>query len=206
MRNILTVYEDFLPNYWEYRNWALQLNYATQTYHGETFTNVSADWGRFPNHLLSDVLGFTVCPVLSFLRSNQAGSSVGSTPPIHCDVDVDSCDFASVLYMTTPEIDSNNYSGTAFWRHRQSGLISLPDDVNALKYSGYPENIIQTLNQDGFDETKWELEGMVRMKANRMMVYPAKVFHSRYPFDGIGDSVANSRLIWVNFFNMRENG
>lgn len=196
----LIVKENFLPNFYATREWALKMNYGTNVYKGTPFHNTSPDWGQYPTHLLEDVMGFPIQSTLSVLRFNteEPGSTV--SPFIHSDFGIDGAEWASVLYLSTPEQDSQQSGGTAFWRHKATGLRGLPDNPGLLVATGFTDDIIKQIDSDGFDETNWKLEMFTSMKSNRLIVYPSSLFHSRYPNAAFGTDARTGRLIWVNFF------
>lgn len=196
----LQVVENFLPNFYQYRDWALNLEYGTREYKNEKYINVSSDWGKFPTQLLSSVMQFPVQSTLSFIRYNTKDIGSVSTPFIHSDLNIDGATWASVLYLSTPEQDLVETSGTAFWRHKDTGLRTMPGDPNLLLDHGFTSDIIEKINKDGYDESNWKLEGFTSMKSNRLIIYPASVFHSRYPNHSFGEDAKTGRLIWVNFF------
>lgn len=196
----LRVIDDFLPNYWETRRFATGLDYGPQRYRGATYNDISSDWGRYPTELISEAMGFQIQPTLSMFRINKADEDISTSPYIHADNSIEGSKWASLIYLSTPEQDAREYGGTAFWRHKSLGISSLPMDMEVVKSQIDPQEFVNDLNKDGFDETKWELESMVRMKGNRLLIYPGNMFHSRWPKHGFGDSVENGRLIWVGFF------
>lgn len=92
---------------------------------------------------------------------------------------------AMVLYL------SEGDSGTAFWKHKQTGkdrILPAQDDL------------LDEVCADWNDETKWERIINVDMKFNKAIVYKSCLFHSRYPFKAFGDSPESGRLIAVAFF------
>lgn len=92
---------------------------------------------------------------------------------------------ALVLYL------SEGLSGTAFWRHKETGAVRIdPGDTE----------LFETINKDWDDKMSWEMVENVAMKFNRALIYESALFHSRYPFDAFGDSPEAGRLIVVAFF------
>lgn len=90
--------------------------------------------------------------------------------------------------------------GTAFWKHKEYGWDAHPteEQIRAKGLEPTPE-LFAKLHQDGFDETKWEMTELIDMKFNRLFVFHAPKFHSRYPFKPFGDKTLNARLIKVYF-------
>lgn len=126
---------------------------------------------------------------LSLFRSGRAEGD-DPTTYIHADSAV-KAQYAGVLYLTR---DSDARGGTAFWRHRSLGIEALPGFVT--------QEFADRLNHDGGNESLWEMTRMVDMQFNRFVIYPTSVFHSRYPRQGFGQSLEDSRLIYACFFDM----
>lgn len=99
-----------------------------------------------------------------------------------------------ILYLNTQRTCQG---GTAFWRHRSSGLVAHPTDDELAVLGG--DAFIEQLRSDGLDESKWEQTGMVEMKWNRLLMFDSRLFHSPYPRQGWGSSVDDGRLIQVYF-------
>lgn len=192
----LQVVENFLPDFYQWRNYALSLPFKKEIYQGEEYDNISSDWGKYPKHLLEEVMGFPIQSTLSLFRYSTEDTQLGVD--IHSDMTVDGADFASVIYMSTPEQDAAYHSGTAFFRHKATGLHGTAP-LPIMKNSGLSDAIIEQIHNDASDETKWKLEGFISMKSNRLIVYPCSVFHSKYG-QSFGSDVESGRLIWVNFF------
>ncbi len=96
---------------------------------------------------------------------------------------------ALVVYLNAPG------SGTAFWRHKKSGLIEL---VNLAQ----DENL-STVAPDWDNPDAWEQIDFVEAKPNRAVIYKSSWFHSRFPFEAGGTSEDDGRLAVVSFFNFR---
>lgn len=89
---------------------------------------------------------------------------------------------------------SEGPSGTAFWKHNVTGCnrIDAGDDW-----------LLEQVNTDWNDASKWKAERFVQMKFNRALIYESALFHSRYPFKAFGNSPKTGRLIVVAFFTPR---
>lgn len=86
-------------------------------------------------------------------------------------------------------------SGTAFWRHKATGALTIHVGQQALW---------KAVRDDWNDEGKWEQIRFVPMKANRALIYDSAQFHSRYPFAAFGDCPENGRMVAVAFFNLKD--
>lgn len=92
---------------------------------------------------------------------------------------------ALVLYL------GDGPSGTAFWRHKATGTIAIRQGQVGL---------LNKIQNDWEDESKWEQREMVEMKKNRCLIYESALYHSRFPFKAFGNSPETGRLIAVAFF------
>lgn len=99
-----------------------------------------------------------------------------------------------VAYLTEHEQES----GTAFFKHKRTGLTKMPSFQEMKDMS-----IMEELKQDmvSRDPSKWEQTGYVEGKYNRALIFDAPLFHSRYPLEGIGNAVDSGRMVWVCHFH-----
>lgn len=94
--------------------------------------------------------------------------------------------------------------GTAFYMHRPTGLRAMPSFQEMRDAGTFDELKADMVSRD---PDKWELTDYVRGRKNRALVFPAPLFHSRYPLEGLGTSVDDGRLVWVShFYKMAGNG
>lgn len=114
-----------------------------------------------------------------------------------------SCDeMAAVVYLTRPLYC---YGGTAFWKHRGLGLDYYPDMADCELNSIVPGQwLAEQVNQDGQSSDAWEMTGLVSMKFNRLVTYPTKLFHSRYPKESFGNNQDDGRLILAAFYSIND--
>lgn len=98
-----------------------------------------------------------------------------------------------VLYLTEHE----QPSGTAFFRHKPTGLTEMPSFAE-MRDMG----ILAELKADmvSRDPDKWEMVGYVEGKLNRAVIFDAPLFHSRFPLEGIGEDIDSGRAVWVSHF------
>lgn len=135
---------------------------------------------------------------MSFFRLNLKGEMPHSF--VHSD---EICaDWAGLLYLN-PEEQSKG--GTAFWKHKIMRWDKLPSDETVDDLGLTQEEFGTKLNEDWKNQDMWEMSGFMGMKFNRFLIYPTKMFHSRYPHEGFGDNADNGRLVWVCFFNGKIN-
>ena len=149
---------------------------------------------------------------LRFSMVTMRGEELG---PWQCMPHVDGAKAAGLIYLNLPDQCSG---GTAFFRHRASGLECIPhslppEKMRELERQGYgsvrewleailrpparPQGYITGSNED------WEQIGLVEMKFNRLVLYSGQIFHSGlFAEDDFGQS-ADQRRLTFNFFVRR---
>lgn len=197
---VLTLFDNFLPGDWcgKLRHEILDQGFETKyiqevpdgpqtPYHT---VNTNRDMSEMFFHI-GAALGQKVIPRQQAFRLGAEKSHQHSV--VHSDNVTAS--LASVYYLNPPE---QCQGGTAFWRHKKHGWDFMPT-AEQLAQKGYT---IEEMRQDWLDKDAWEMVTLAGMKTNRLIVYPTQAFHSRWPFDGFGNTPENSRLIWAGFFDI----
>ena len=148
-------------------------------------------WGDHSLMLRSLIMatGKVLVPNSMFFRLTNVGMEQAY---IHSDRE--SGNNTCVVYLTEHE----QASGTAFFRHKSTGLTHMPSMLD-MHNSG----ILEELKSDmvSRDPNKWEQTGYVEGKYNRALIFDAPLFHSRFPLEGIGNNIDSGRLIWATHFN-----
>lgn len=162
---------------------------------GATYTGISLypvpQWFE----RISELLGKPIVPRLSCFRLNLAGEIPHSW--VHSD---DICaTYASVLYLNPSEQCTG---GTAFWRHREKGIDSLPSKEELTADGMDADLYYKSMDAEWKDLSLWEQCGFVPMKFNRFITYPTSMFHSRYPHEAFGTGPQDGRLIWICFYDL----
>jgi len=126
-------------------------------------------------------------------------------------------DLAGVLYLMP---DDRCRGGTAFWRHRGTGLLVPPTRIDAQARSFMRRRGLRSREQlftamlddhppaegRGFrfvteTSAQWELVASVPMRCNRLVLYPSALFHSALVTDEMfGELRSTRRLTQVMFF------
>lgn len=121
----------------------------------------------------------------------------GSRPKVHADVAVD---WAGMVYLTP---DAPMSSGTAFYRHKATGLESPPTDrqARAWGYADAAEFDDKVIRADKADLTKWEQIGHVGPVFNRLVLFRGAEFYHA-PLGGCGTDTETARLTHIFFFNV----
>jgi len=124
--------------------------------------------------------------ILSFIRS--AHENFDTDLRIHADhiIEGKKAVLASVLYIEVKD------SGTAFYSHKQYGSI-LPVTVSNEEFD-------RLIIEDSNDESKWIMTDFISGVPNRLLMYDANMFHSKYP-KVIKNGV---RKVLVNFYERAE--
>lgn len=187
----LNVYDRFLApeDFAAWRDLARHLDFATVQHprDGHLYQNV----GLLPvGWTLVPAIGYVIDQPrvekrLEFLRLGEPQDGAGN---IHCD-DGDA-QLASVYYLNSSAELRDQPTGTAFWSHKWLKSDRLP--------LGAEPEVVDFINRDRTDESKWELEFVLPAKENRLIVYPTVMFHSRWPLEPKA-----GRLVHVSFFNVR---
>ena len=143
---------------------------------------------------LEEKEGTPVEPITMYYRVNT--SDFDTKDRIHCDLDVQGVEpkRAGVLYLTQPSPnDSRQVSdGTAFWLEH-GGENHFDHDID------YHDCVLNSPGAFNF----W-LDFVVSARYNRMLTYPARYFHSRYPAKAWGEREGNldeARIVVVVFYS-----
>lgn len=223
--NQVQIFDDFLPNPESFRQKALRSAYQDlKSPDGETYRRVCPIPGRLVEGALGRVLGFPVevslfGESLAVLRCNFRGEAPNQS--IHADSLYSS--LAGVLYLNH---DDQARGGTAFWKHRATGLTAWPTSDQELTDAGLDvtmpgltlQQAQELVSADWEAPSKWIMVGMAPMKRGRLVVYPTSMFHSRWigkllepddeidphDFEGFGDTLETGRLIMAVFFKPKE--
>lgn len=193
------VIDDFHPTPVAISKVAQGLNYGPQEWKGHTYNGIGLGYSPEGAYgYLGAIFGCPVKPKLEYFRLGT--KSEPTTTYIHADSIC--AKYAAVWYLS--EAPKDVIAGTAFWRHKESGLTALPTREALAEKLGGDDKVdpfVAGLNTDGNDESKWDLVGLVGQKFNRIAIYPTNLFHSRYPKDAWGEGVADGRIVWTTFFD-----
>jgi Family of unknown function (DUF6445) len=153
-------------------------------------------WGDHSTMLkhLATVCGQPVYPTGMFFRV-----ATEETEKAYIHSDREDGEYTAIVYLSKHEPEA---SGTAFFRHKESGSIILPDSYANLK-ANRPEWFEQHKKDmvEG-DHAKWDMIQYVPGQYNRALIFDARLYHSRYPLHGIGKTAEDGRMVWVVHFNL----
>jgi hypothetical protein len=100
--------------------------------------------------------------------------------------------WAGVCYLTP---DAPPSGGTGIFKHKPTGYTRVP----RLADGSYNMEILNEINKDSQDMTKWELMDRVANKFNRLVLYRGDLFH--VSLDYFGRDMYSGRLFQTFFFN-----
>jgi hypothetical protein len=126
---------------------------------------------------MAEAVGKQLRNIVSFYRLNT--SKLDTEFRVHCDsvIQGEMTDWACVFYLN----DSAS-SGTAFYEHPV--------------YGRHDESKLAIFNED---DGRWTPYYRYYAARNSMLVYPAKVFHGRFPWRATGDNKRDGRIVVAKF-------
>ena len=128
----------------------------------------------------------------SLIVGRCSTETIDSEMRVHSDYDM-TCTHAWVWYGTDPPEDPDPCGGALYG-------TALYDNVElGPRFVGTRETHNCLLRNESDDETRWTVRQVLPMRKNRMVVYPADLFHSRYPHEGWGTSQRDGRITIVGF-------
>jgi hypothetical protein len=195
MRPILTIVDDFLPNAHEVREKAILYGFRTEMFEGVNYPTVGIDY--IPPEILAGMSELYGNKPINALVMAFRQCKLNS--PMHKLVHSDNttAELAAVLYLN-PEGTYPSGTGTAFWRHRETGWEHQPTE-REMHDAGVS---LEALANDKNVPELWDLMFVAPAKFNRLITYPTTAFHSRWPWEGFGTTDEDARLIHAAFYNV----
>lgn len=194
------IVDDFYKNPDMIRNYALSLQ-KNETSQGNYAGVMTKDVFLTQDHLdiISQLVGQQVKPSTSFtgkFRFTKENDTYKQE--IHFDPGDNNCAWAGIVYLT-PNIE--NTDGTIFWKHKRTGLESIPRTLKGIQQYGWNDekDLKIFLDTDGTDHDCWNKTLTVPYKYNRLVLFRPWMFHS--PGNAFGDTFENSRLIQTFFWS-----
>lgn len=140
---------------------------------------------------LQQAIGRPIFPASMFFRATKP-----NTESAYVHSDRMHGDWTCIVYLS----EHKEPSGTAFYKHRESGMTEMPPLEELAKLPNYETFKQQMVSGDGKD---WEQLDFVRGLFNRALIFYAPLFHARCPKNGLGDgSDETARIVWVCHFNL----
>lgn len=108
---------------------------------------------------------------------------------IHAD---DGTSWAGVIYLTP---NAPLSGGTGLFRHKRTGLERAPRNPDG----SVNKELLDEINRDSQDMTKWEMTDRIANKYNRLILYRGDMFHMS--LDYFGQDLQDGRLFQTFFFS-----
>lgn len=192
---MIEVFDNFVGNPDAVRESALRAGFGT--WHpnkgdiGADFYEGVSFWGDHASlfKALYEHWGEQVIPSSMFFRITNPAMEHAL---IHSDREYG--EYTAIVYLSP----TKSGSGTAFYRHRETGMVDLPALPDLMKDRAFFQKIRREM-LDASDED-WEMYDFIEAKFNRCLVFDAPKIHCRIPKVGYGTSETDSRMVWVAHF------
>ena len=189
------VFDTFLENPGAVRESALRVGFSTWNPGKGTASEAHLDGMGFGGahatltRALMQATGVVVAPQLTHFRLTSTRTDRAT---IHSDAHM--APYTCIVYLS-----AQNPGSTAFWRHKETGLTSLPDNCDTGLFAKLTDDMAKSRSED------WEMIDVISGEYNRALVFNAPLFHCRYPMEDRGTTDQDSRLVWVShFYNFQE--
>ena len=193
--NFSFIIDDVLPaeEFDDLQDYAKSASYQTITNTNKKF------YLAYPPASLSDKLQKKIEQVYNrkvkivqcFLR--MATNFIDTDWNIHADLKVATHEdptHGAVFYLTD---NTDHLNGTALWRHKEHGHCA----------ENFSTSYLKKFSQDSSNDIdQWEISSIIGGIKNRLVSYPAKYFHSKYPKEMWGTTQQNCRLIVAVFYQV----
>lgn len=192
-----TVVDNFLDDPDAYRAEALKLPYyEIRGPDGGVYKNISVRPTTEHKEKIEAALGRPVRQDYSFLRFAIFGSELNCT--IHADSGL--APYACVVYLNPEDQIPKDISGTAFYEHRKLKIIKVPTEEEVRAAGKSPARVMRELEASWNCPDNWRETGRIPMRYNRAIFFESHYFHSRLPLRAFGNTLEDSRLVFVSFF------
>lgn len=192
---------EFMPDFERFKPILLNVAYGDHEFFGKKYTGIGPV--TFPiRSLIEEAVGFEVNIRVSHVRFGLRSTPL--TNVIHSDHV--GCEYAMVWTIQTPDCES----GTAFWRHKETGTDRFPvaeapvwpgpQDkekipayiaLNRKAVEAYRQEVLakakanretfERFNTDSDDESKWTMMSLVPNVENQAVFFDSTMWHSRWP-------------------------
>lgn len=194
MHPSLTIIDDLLPHgvALSVRESAIEAGFETIQYMGGTYQGTGLKYN--PDCIkqkIEEVFGRS-------LEFDKTAFRLGhKDTQLHVNIHADNVvsEWAGVYYLNLPQ---DCYGGTAFYTLKDTGWDTMPTQQQ-LDEKGLT---LDWLRDKWTKEEAWNLNTVAGMKFNRLIFYPTRYFHSRFPLTGWGEEAkpCHARLVWVGFW------
>ena len=185
------IIDNFYIDPYETRDYALSLEFDVQ--------------GNYPGNRTKSIFNQSVYDVIQNAVFNAGGNitrwdmdqytgsfqytTAKDRSWIHAD---QTTTWAGVCYLTP---NAPLSAGTGLFRHKETGLESAPRKSDGT----YDYDLLNKVNMDSQDMTKWEMTDRLANKFNRLVLYRGDFFHMS--LDYFGQNKYDGRLFQTFFFD-----
>lgn len=179
---------------------AYAADYAPFEYNGVRYQGIAPRPAEAQENAIREILGVTGGSFTTFWRRYVAPELLDEDPNrwklIHTDAEMGQV--AAVLFLTPPE---HCRGGLAFWRHKAYGWLCAPGqpDMDLLGLKDTPQ-FWSRFRESAEDPDQWEMVDYVPMEFNRLVIFNAHRWHSRWPAKDDSQAMAEARLIKAFFW------
>lgn len=194
---MIIVRNNFLADPAAEREKALAAKYETIVHNGVTYRGMSEQPEGPECAEIRAILGFHRGKIVTGYRQYLAGQEDPSYTHTYIHADSNIGTYTAILFLNTPE---QCRGGTAFWRYKPYNWHMLPTqaELAAQGIDDKPE-MWDRLLAEGHEERHWQMHEYVHMCFNRLLIFDARLFHSRFPKQAFGSGVETGRLIKLFF-------
>jgi len=185
------IIDNFYNNPYETREYALQQEFGVQgNYPG---MRTESEFNQSVYDVIQNAVYNAGGNITRWDKDQYTGSFQYTTSRdrswIHAD---QTTTWAGVCYLTP---NAPLSSGTGLFRHIPTGLESAPRNEDG----GYNFELLNRINLDSQDMTKWEMTDRLANKFNRLVLYRGDFFHMS--LDYFGQDKYDGRLFQTFFFD-----
>ena len=207
-RRSLVILDDYYENPDEVREYALRLKYTRSgRFPGlnSANDNINDELRAVATNLAAKVVVNGQSKDITFFRITRGSDSH------QADIHVDGSRWAGVCYLNPAGESKHSEGGTAFFRHKVTGLTSWPSEseVEKLQGAGLLDPELRTSAElhrffadEGRDRSKWVQIMYVPPLYNRAIFYDAMQFHSISDWASYGETPETARLTRLFFFEI----
>ena len=143
-------------------------------------------------HALAGALGKIVIPNSMFCRVTNKDTEKAY---VHSDREAGS--YTCIVYLSD---HPGSNSGTGFYRHRETGMTSMPSFAELRQNPDFFEKLKKQMVEG--DEKDWELMDFCAGSFGKALIFDAPLFHARNPKNGFGTTSEEGRMVWVCHFKL----
>lgn len=184
------IIDDFYSNPDEVREFALNMDFGVSgNYPGRRTEPAYSESAK-------DLIESAVEPLagkINYWPDSYTGSFQYTTSRdrswIHAD---NGTGWAGVIYLTP---DAPLSGGTGLFKHKETRLERAPRNPDGTMN----QSLLDKINEDSQDMTKWEMTDRIANKYNRLILYRGDLFHTS--LDYFGQDINDGRLFQTFFFS-----